>query len=468
MVAIPEIARTIALRLQEAGATRSLIVGGWVRDRLLGLDGEDLDLEVYGIGYREIVAALEPHHRIDLVGKSFGVAKVDGVVDVSVPRRERKAGVGHREFEVLPDPTMTPRDAAERRDYTINSIALDLDGELLDPFDGVGDLRAKRLRATSPRFADDPLRVLRGMQLAARFDLAMDEGTIALARGLRHEYATLAPERIFAEWRKWAEGGARPAAGIRVLTQTRWIEDFPELAAMENLPQDPDWHPEGDVLTHTAHVCDAAAEIAIREGLPPNERALVLFAALLHDSGKAGTTVRNDAGRWISPGHTAAGVELAEAFLVRMRAPAWLRQRVAPLVREHMAHVQGDREPTKRAVRRLAVRLHPATIGQWACVCEADHSGRPPFPKSNPVSSWLALAAELAVEEERPRPLLKGSHLLEHGLMEAGPAMGRLLEQAYEAQLDGDFAGVDDGLAWVRERLREGRTGPADGADPPD
>lgn len=451
-----ELARSIVHRLLAAGASECLLVGGFVRDHLLGIASKDIDIEVYGLDYEQIVGALAADHQsVNL----FGVVKVGSAIDVSIPRRESKsgAGAGHRGFQMDADSTMTPREACSRRDFTINAMGMRLDGSIFDPFDGRRDLQRGILRATSRTFQDDPLRVLRGMQFAARFGLDMDDATVAMCRDMTDEFAALSPERVWEEWRKWAVKGRYPSKGLHVLRQTGWIECFPVLHAMGQTPQDPIWHPEGDVFTHTAYACDAAAAIADREGFDERQRLVLLMATLCHDFGKIETTTRNTYGRWIAPGHAERGVTLAGEFLRTMQASEWLVELVAPLVEQHMVMLRmpKDEAPPARVVRRLARRLAPATIRMWAALCEADASGRPPRPPRNPVAAWLPVAEALAVEDAQPKPLLLGRHLLPLGY-QPGPGLGAILRTTFEAQLDGVFQDVEGAIHWVRERYPGG------------
>lgn len=438
-------------------ATKVLMVGGCVRDEMLGLPLKDIDLEVFGMDYDAIASALRrAGFRISLVGRAFAVIKVDNEIDVSIPRRETKQGSGHRGFAIQPSPDMDFAEAALRRDFTINAMARDFNGELFDPHGGAADLQAGILRAVSPAFAEDPLRVLRAMQFAGRFNLQLDPQTAAWCHDLRSEFPTIATERIWIEWEKWAALSVRPSRGIEVLTTTGWMEFFPEIAAMRDLPQDPEWHPEGCVLSHTCHVLDAAAAIAEREHLDRDARRLLLFAALCHDFGKATTTVRNDEGRWSAPRHAIEGTGLTTTFLQRIHAPLQLVEVTVPLVAEHMTHISHeDEEPSDRSVRRLANRLHPASLRMLALVCEADHSGRPPLPGGRPLEPWLAVADRIALADQRPKPILQGRDLLRLGHV-PGPAMGDLLRAAFEVQLDGGFADLEGAIRWIKETSRNG------------
>ena len=439
----------ILAAIQAAGG-RPLIVGGAVRDALMGAEVKDFDIEVYDLPIDQLLELLAGFGRVDAVGRSFGILKLRTPagyeLDISLPRRESKIGAGHRGFLAAPDPTMTPREAAARRDFTWNALAVTPEGELLDFFGGAADLSAGIIRHTTAAFAEDPLRVLRAMQFAARFDMRLAPETAALCRTLLPEASTLATERIWGEWQKWALKGRKPAAGLRVLAETGWLTLYPELAALTECPQDPLWHPEGSVWLHTLYVCDAAAVIAEREQLVDDQRAILLLAALCHDLGKPATTATGADGRIRSPRHAQAGVEMTEALLRRIGCPRALVAQVAPLVREHMAHI--GMQVSDRAVRRLALRLAPATITQWGRLIEADHSGRPPLPASNPGATIVALADQLSVSTGRPAPILQGRHLLATGRT-PGPALGAALDRAYHAQIDGAFDSVEEGLAWV-------------------
>jgi tRNA nucleotidyltransferase (CCA-adding enzyme) len=454
-IVLPESVSALLDVVRRAGG-RPLLVGGSVRDAAMGSEVKDFDVEVYGLGVDPLVEALRAAGKVNAVGRSFGVLKVhvgEHDVDVSLPRRESKRGRGHRGFLIEPDPGMSAREAASRRDFTINALAWDPEsGELLDFFGGLDDLQRRLLRHVGPAFADDPLRVLRGVQFAGRFALTPDADTVQLSRRLFREYDTLATERIWAEWYKWAARSRRPSLGLAYLRQSGWIEAYPELVAMHDCPQEPEWHPEGDVWTHTLLVADSAAEIATRDGLAGDDRAVLLLAALCHDLGKPETTVE-EGGRIRSPGH-AAREETYRRFLARIDCPARLASRVVVLCRHHLDHI--GFAGSRRQVRRLARNLGAGheTLEMLARLIEADGSGRPPLPPGLPekMKELLEVAREVAALDAAPKPLLLGRHLLELGL-EPGPAMGRLLRQAYEAQLDGAFDDLGGARRWAGERL---------------
>jgi tRNA nucleotidyltransferase (CCA-adding enzyme) len=434
-----------------------------VRDWLLGLDPKDFDVEVFGLDFEQLHRALAPFGPTDVVGRSFGVLKVRlaGVeYDFSLPRRESKTGAGHRGFAIAPEKELSEADAAARRDFTINSIAYDpFDGRLIDPHGGERDLRARLLRHTSAAFVEDPLRVLRGFQFAARFDLRLAPETAALGRSIKDSFRELALERVWGEWDKWCTKSTKPSAGLAVLRETGWIHFFPEIAALDGLPQDPEWHPEGDVLVHTAHCLDALVGLAAwREGDPRTRRVLSL-AVLAHDFGKATTThqaERRGRVRWVSPGHEAAGAPLVESFLARLGAPLELSARVRPLVVHHLAHHANPEPMRDTTVRRLARKLEPASLDDLLAVMTSDHLGRPPLVSEEAlrrIDELRAVARRLTLEHQAPKPLVLGRHLIALGI-KPGPHFKPALDAAFESQLDGAFYDEAGGVEWLRNWLR--------------
>ena len=441
--------------LTEAGASDCLFVGGCVRDFFLGIESKDIDIEVYGLDYDKISSVLSKHFRVDLVGQSFGVIKVDNVIDVGIPRRESKIGIGHTGFHVETDSTLTPEEAFGRRDFTINAIGMRLDGSVCDPYGGHKDLCRKILRATTDSFGEDPLRVLRGMQFTARFGFDADNRTLELCRSLLPEFETLASERIWTEWYKWAVKGKYLSKGLQFLRDCGWIEKFPEINALVGCLQNPHWHPEGDVFVHTQHACNEAVKLADEYELDDKDRAILVFATLCHDFGKPPTTYLSDKGHWVSPGHAGMSGPLAEIFLERMRAPKWLIEQVVPLAVEHMAHNSTPETeiPHSSVVRRLATRLDPATIKMWGLVCQSDSRGCGGLKdRRNRVQHWLEVADQLAVSDAKPIPLLFGRDLLTLN-MQPGPKMGKILKAAYEAQLDGVIKTKEEAIQWVNEHV---------------
>ncbi len=454
---------TAALRALRSAGGRPHLAGGCVRDWLLGLEPKDFDVEVFGLDFEQMQRALTPFGPTDVVGRSFGVLKVrlgGSEYDFALPRRESKTGAGHRGFAVAPEPELSEADAAARRDFTINSIAYEpFEGRVIDPHGGERDLRARLLRHTSAAFVEDPLRVLRGFQFAARFDLKLAPETATLARSIKETYRELALERVWGEWDKWCTKATKPSAGLAVLRETGWISFFPEVAALDGLPQEPEWHPEGDVLVHTGHCLDALVGLtAWRDGDARTRRVLAL-GVLAHDFGKATTThqaERRGRVRWVSPGHEAAGGPLAESFLVRIGAPLELIEHVRPLVVHHLAHHASPDPMRDTTVRRLARKLEPASLDDLLTVMTADHLGRPPLVSEmalQRIEELRAVARRLALEHEAPKPLVLGRHLIALG-MKPGPHFKPALDAAFESQLDGAFYDEAGGVEWLRNWLR--------------
>lgn len=418
---------------------QAYLVGGCVRDLLLGFKPKDIDVEVFGININELEDILSIHGRVSTVGRSFGIVKLitsnGKEFDFSLPRIDSKCGVGHKDFRVEIDSTLSIEEAASRRDFTINSMSIDIwTGELIDPFNGRRDLKSKILRHTSNAFSEDPLRVLRGFQFTGRFGLNADHETISLCKKLVNEFHTLPKERIWAEFEKWATKSLTPSKGLEFLVKSGWIIHFPELHSLIGCPQDSEWHPEGDVFNHTCQVVDQTVYGGV----------IVILAGLCHDLGKPETTTLIE-GRLRTPGHSRAGVEKTRNFLKKIGCPYWIIDQVEKLVDEHLVHLQ---TVNIRTVKRLIVRLGDASIEDLVSLIGADHAGRGSASSSLPES---AIAIKDIAEEigEIIQPILMGRHLIELG-MKPGPQFGPILKVAFEAQLDGLFETIDDGIEFLK------------------
>lgn len=441
----------VAEILGDAGG-RALLVGGCVRDGLLGIPAKDIDMEVYDLEADAVEAALKPHFRLDTVGRAFGVFILKGLgIDIGLPRRESRIGPKHTDFKVEGDPSMTQREAAARRDFTINAISSDpLTGAHIDPFNGMADLQARRLRHVSAAFSEDPLRVLRGMQFIARFDLEAAPETVDHCRDLTPEHLPM--ERLWEEWKKLLLKGRRIGRGLRFLKDCGWLIHFPELEALDGCKQDPKWHPEGDVWVHTCHCLDAFA--AHRTG-DEWEDLIVGLAVLCHDLGKPETTYTDEDGRIRSPRHDILGVPVAKRFLERLTRQKKIFEQVLPLVEQHMRPLALHRDRAgDAAIRRLAARVK--RIDRLVRVAHADKNGRPPLrPDDDPEGQWLLQkTTELAIQDNAPKPILGGRHLVELDI-KPGPHFGKILDRAYQDQLDGAFADETNGRAYLQELLKE-------------
>jgi tRNA nucleotidyltransferase (CCA-adding enzyme) len=451
---LPPVAIRIA-ELVRARGGRALVVGGWVRDRLLGLTSKDVDLEVFGIPAEALRELLSQAGPVNVVGESFTVYKV-GEVDVALPRRDSKTGRGHRGFAVEGDPWMDVEEAARRRDFTINAIAFDpLTGENLDPYSGRRDLERRLLRAVDARtFPDDSLRVLRGVQLAARFELEMDAATRAICRAVPLD--DLPPERIWGEIEKLLLAARRPSPGLRLALDLGVVDRlFPELRALVGCPQEPAWHPEGDVWTHTLMVVDEAR--ARIDDLDRAQQVAVMLGALCHDLGKPPTTAVIQ-GRIRSMDHEQAGVgpatRLLDALNVHSLSGYDVRRQVLGVVAHHLKPLAFFKSPTPvgdGAFRRLAQKVDLELLAR---VAEADCLGRTGEFDCSGIDWFLQRARELGVEHQAPPPILKGRHLLDLGVA-PGPRMGQILRQIYERQLDGEVTSLDEGLRAARDLLAQ-------------
>ena len=436
--------------LVQAACGRALLVRGCVRDGLLGLPAKDIDIEVYGLSASTLEAILAASFRVDTVGRAFGVFILKGLeIDIALPRRESRIGPKHTDFKVEGDPSMQPEEAAARRDFTINAISYDpLSGELLDPYKGRDDLQNRLLRHVSPAFVEDPLRVLRGMQFVARFELTADASTIELCKTLDPTH--LPAERLWEEWKKLILKGQRISLGLEFLRACNWLHAFPELEALVGCQQDPQWHTEGDVWTHTGHCMDAFAEQRRNE---PWEDLIVGLAVLCHDFGKPVASYTDESGRIRSPRHDVEGVPIARAFLQRLTRQKAVCEEVLPLVEQHMRPLALYRDQAgDAAIRRLAARVQ--RVDRLIRVAHADKCGRPPIQITDfPEGDWLLGKAEaLAIEANAPKPLMLGRHLIDLGVT-PGPQFGSYLDRAYQAQLDGAFNDVDGGIKFLKSQL---------------
>ena len=451
-------AHRIAEAVRDAGG-RALIVGGWVRDRIMALGkhadnvSKDIDLEVFGMPADRLRRLLEAFGRVETVGESFQVYK-SGDIDVSLPRRESKSGRGHRGFDIAGDPSMELHEAVRRRDFTINAIAWDpLTEEYLDPCDGRGDIERRLLRVVDPAtFGDDSLRVLRAIQFAARFELTLDETTRALCRDT--PLNDLPAERIWGEIEKLLLA-ARPSIGLALAMELGVIGTlFPELQALSGCPQEPEWHPEGDVWVHTLQVVDQARRRI--DDLDRPQQIAVMLGAVCHDFGKPATTAVID-GRIRSMDHEEQGVAPTLTFLDRLNIHSLdgydVRRQVVGLVAQHLkpgSWFKVRDEVGDGAFRRLA---HKVDLELLARVAKADCLGREPGRFDCTAMDWfLDRARALGVEHRPPAPILLGRHVLALGV-QPGPRVGEILRAVYEQQLDGTVSDLDRAIAAAKRLL---------------
>lgn len=434
---------------------RALLVGGWVRDYLRGEETADYDVEVYGIDADRLLELLRRIGAVNTVGEAFTVYKVrlkDGegslVVDVSLPRRESKTGRGHKGFIVHGDPGMSFREATRRRDFTINAMMYDpLAEDLIDPFDGRGDLDRRIIRVVDPRtFIEDSLRVLRAMQFASRFEFEIESGTVELCRAI--DLSDLPAERILAEVEKWLLLSNRPSIGLLAARDLGIVDRlWPEVAALIGCPQPVETHPEGDVFAHTAMTLDRAHGLI--DDLTRPKALTLMLAALCHDFGKPSSS----AGR-----HSESGVAPAESFLERLKVFTLdgydIRKQVLALVRHHLVPVSWyEKQPVADgAFRRLPREVEPGMLYRLEL---ASRLGRGGSPDTSAEQWFIERVRQLGVEIEAPAPILMGRHLLELGL-DPGPRIGEITRTVYERQLDGEIETLDEAVSAARKLLNAG------------
>ena len=424
-------------------------------------DRIDYDLEVYGMEASQLRSVLSRHGSVNAVGEAFTVYKLalkrDGVIDVSLPRRESKVAAGHRGFEVVGDPSMTFEEAARRRDFTVNAIMYDpLTDEYLDPHGGSDDLKRRIIRAVDPRtFVEDSLRVLRAMQFSSRFEFDIDPDTVRLCREI--DLGDLPAERVWAEVEKWLLGSERPGIGLWAAWDLGIISKlWPELEKLHGCAQEMEWHPEGDVFIHTGLVINEARKLI--DDLSRPKKIAVMLGALCHDFGKPATTAYEE-GRIRSKMHETVGIPIAQTFLERLKLSTLdgydVKGQVLALVEHHLkpgrfyrAHLEGN-EVSDGALRRLALKVEPDLLYR---VARADCLGRK--GDFSPVGEewFLERVKSLEIEERAPAPILLGRHVLDLGL-EPGPRVGKITKAVYELQLDGKVSTLEEAVAAARDQL---------------
>lgn len=422
--------RKFVKALQDTGG-RVYTVGGTVRDSLMNCEPKDIDVEVHEISEKDLVKVLSKFGKVDLVGKSYGVYRIQGVdIDFSLPRKESKFGPGHKDYDVTIDPYMGVAVASKRRDFTINAIYQDQGtGKFYDDYNGHQDIEDKILRVVdNDTFIEDPLRVLRGAQFISRFCLTPTKETTRLCKRIKDEYETLPKDRVFGELRKLLMG-QYPSLGIQFLKDCGWLSHWPELDRLWGVPQDPQHHPEGTVDRHILEVVDRA--VGIRSMLRPSNQLVYMLAALLHDVGKYTHTYyrtepkrltnwkkkRPNDSRIVSYGHDSAGEEVARTFLQRVTEEGEILKRVPGLVKFHMKPLlmKDARDKAFRKISKQGCEMEIIGYLSWA-----DKGQRPSY--------WFDKIDRLVLNGPK-ETVVQGRDLLDRGY-EPGPKMGEIIRQA--------------------------------------
>jgi tRNA nucleotidyltransferase (CCA-adding enzyme) len=450
----------LALACRQIGG-RAMLVGGCVRDEMLGVEPAEHDIEVYGIQPVRLRELLDSFGPVDAVGEAFTVYKLGQGIDVTLPRREKKSGPGHKGFVIEGDPEMSFEEASRRRDFTVNAMLKDpLTEEVVDPFDGEADLKRNLLRAVSEEtFPEDSLRVLRAAQFVSRYGFEIESATSELCRGIALD--DLPKERIWGEMEKLLIRGEKPFLGLKAVYDLDIAKKiFPELQSLVGVPQEYDWHPEGNVDVHTMLVAQEARKLI--DDLPHPKKVTVMLGAVCHDFGKPPTTEFRD-GRIRSLAHDEAGVVPTEEFLDRLGIHTVggydVRSQVVALVRFHLKPGEFYKsKPGDGAFRRLARKVEADLLYR---VAKADSLGRNadwvPREKwfGSEAQEWfIERVRELEVENSAPKPILMGRHLIEMGL-EPSPRFKEIIEQVYELQLDGKISDLESALAQAKRIMQD-------------
>ena len=443
MLTLPEILEDILKDLQEIGAT-PIIVGGSVRDFFLNIPVKDYDIEIFGIDSLETIQkSLEKFGCVKLVGKSFGVLTLrvnEYDFDFALPRIEKKIGNSHQDFEVITNANLSFKEAAIRRDFTINAIGYDFSKkEFLDPFNGINDLRNKTIKhIDDDTFIEDSLRVYRAVGFASRFDFKIEEKTKVLCKQivLNDELKYLPKERIYEELKKLFLKSSKPSIGFELIRELGILKYFPELEVLINCIQEPEYHPEGDVWIHTMMCLDEMARILKEENIKDEYKKLYLFYAILcHDFGKPFCTKEVN-GKITSFKHENLGIEPTISFLSKLTNEKKFIEIVCSLVKNHLAPFQLYlAESSLKAIKRLSLKVN---IEDLCLVCLADCLGRDISDKDKcpKATSWLLNSAkELNIQNKAIAPLVQGRDLIALGY-KPSKKFKDILDFAFDLQLD--------------------------------
>ncbi len=440
---IPKILENILKNLQELGAT-PILVGGCVRDYFLNKEVKDFDIEIFDFDSLELLEiSLKKFGNVKLVGKSFGVLtlKVEGYdFDFALPRIEKKVGNSHTDFEVITNSNLSFKEAAIRRDFTINAIGYDyFKDEFIDPFNGIDDLKNRIIRHINDKtFIEDSLRVYRAIQFAARFEFDIDEKTKDLCKKivLSDELSYLPKERVYEEFKKLFLKSSKPSVGFELLRELGVLKYFPELQALINCEQEPEYHPEGDVWIHTLMCLDELAKILEKEKIEDEYKKLYLFYAVLcHDFGKPFCTKEIN-GKITSYKHESLGIEPTISFLEKLSNEKKFIEIVCSLVKNHLIPFQLYlSHSSEKAVKRLSLKVN---IEDLCLVCLADCLGRDIEDKCKcyDAINWLnEKAKELEIHNEPIKQLVLGRDLIALGY-KPSKEFKEILEFAFDLQID--------------------------------
>lgn len=421
-------AKKIAEKVREKGG-RTFFVGGFVRDKLLKKENKDIDIEIHNITPQDLREVLSELGTITEMGASFGILGLKGYdIDIAQPRSEMANGRGHKDFEIFVDPFIGTKNAAKRRDFTINALMEDvLTGEIIDHFNGLNDLNKGIIRhINNETFIEDPLRVFRAPQFAARFGFSIANETIELSKTM--DLTFLPKERVLEEMKKALLKSNKPSIFFEELRKMNQLKDwFPELEALIDVPQNPIYHPEGDVWNHTMMVLDNAALLK-NETMEP---FWFMIAALVHDFGKIITTKEVN-GVIRSLEHEIKGLPLVEKFLDRISTEVKLKEYVLNLTKLHMKPNQLVASKSKKKVTNKMFDEAIDCKG-LLLLAKSDHLGRKNAKDYNNEEKFLTERLKW-YEETMKQPEVMGRDLIKAGL-KPGPHFTELLILAHKLHL---------------------------------
>ena len=426
-----ELVNEIAKRVDSIGGAVYL-VGGSVRDALLGIENKDIDIEVFGIHNAELRNILSSLGELQEVGKSFGVFKLKGYdVDIAMPRTERQCtGSGHKNFDISINPFMSTADASKRRDITINGLMKNvMTNEIIDHWGGLDDIDKKRIRhINSDTFIEDPLRVFRVAQFASRLNFIVDKDTVKLCS--RIDTSTLSKERVFEETSKALLKSAKPSVYFESLREMNQLSTwFNELQDLIGVKQNSNYHKESDAWVHTMMVLDEAATVRDKA----EHRLGFMISALCHDLGKAVTVSIDEKGEYHSYKHEDYGVPIAERFVSRLTNRKDTVKYVLNMVKNHM-------QPNMKADNKSRVKSTNRMFYEGICpndlilLAKCDESGK--IPKVNTGNyEWLLNRLQV-YSETMSKPFIQGRDLIQAGI-EPSEKFSELLELATKLRLAG-------------------------------
>lgn len=410
-----------------AAGGRAYLVGGWVRDALLGKNCRDYDVEVYDLEQDQLLPILSKYGKTNLVGKAFGVIHLSmkgESLDFSFPRTESKVGYGHKGFVVHTDAKLSFKEAALRRDFTINAMGMELpDLKLCDPYDGIGDLKNRCLRHVGPAFAEDSLRILRGVQFASRFVLTLAPETVELCRTLSLD--DLSIERLFEEFKKWLLKPGKPSLGLRAFLDIKLDEYFPEVQPLAGANKDSGWNNLGLLL-------DAMSKC--RDGLTEDETSELAFASLL-------------VGNAFPAADVTSVKDVANKFLARITNEIHLVRKV-PEILKCYSELDFESVPAAPVMRRLAVRLDGLKL--LALLIKSTPAQL--LKSSTFAEDFWDAAKQLDLLNNAPQAFLTGKMLMDLGV-KPGKQMGEIIKKSFELQLDGEITNAEEALSWAKAAL---------------